>query len=240
LKFDAQAILPPVAVKDLPPWITVEPIKPLDRRASDAIAKALPTDRPARVGLLELATARPQIEVKRLALRCLGCLGHFRDVVTALNVNDPMHRQDSWEFCIEQLRAAVGRDAETAAAVRLALEQQYPEQAAALYRMLWGYSNKDLEGPEGAKYGEDKILVEALDDNTLAVRVLAIWNLTEITGFGRGQTYRPEQTAARRQSSTRRWRERLDAKEIRHKAPEERSGAAAGEKLPPPLPGSVP
>ena len=60
---------------------------------------------------------------------------------------------------LDELRAAVGRDAETAAAVRLALEQQYPQQAADLYRMLWGYTDKDLQA------GEDAKLVRGLDDD---------------------------------------------------------------------------
>ena len=206
MSFDAQVTLTPKTVKELPKWITAEPIRFLDRKASAAIAQALKTDRPARVGLLELATSRPQKEVKWLALRCLGCVGQFRDMVAALN--EPVHKLDWADYYIDELRAAVGRDVETAAAVRLALEQQYPQQAATLYRMLWGYSNQDLEA------GEDAKLVQGLkDEETLAVRVLAIWNLKDITGLG--QLYQPEQTAAKRQMATRRWEERLAAKEIR-------------------------
>ena len=82
-------------------------------------------------------------------MRCLGCVGQFRDMVAALN--EPAHKLDWSDYYIDELRAAVGRDAETAAAVRLALEQQYPQQAATLYRMLWGYSNQDLEAGEDAK-----------------------------------------------------------------------------------------
>ena len=128
LGFDAELTGTPIAGKAVPDWITAgEAIRPLDRRASPAIAQALPTDRPARVGLLELATSRPQKEVKWLALRCLGYVGQFRDMVAALN--DPAHRSEWWDYYIPELRAAVARDAETAAAVRLALEKQYPQQA---------------------------------------------------------------------------------------------------------------
>ena len=127
LSFDAQATSAPTAVKELPKWVTAEPIKPLDRKASAAIAQYLTSDRPARVGLLELATSRPQKEVKWLALRCLGCVGQFRDMVTALN--EPAHKLEWSDYYVDELCAAVGRDAETATAVRLALEQQYPQQA---------------------------------------------------------------------------------------------------------------
>jgi hypothetical protein len=111
----------------------------------------------------------------------------------------------------------VARDAETATAVRLALENQYPQQAAALYRMLWGYTDDDLQN------GEDANLVKSLDDETLAVRVLAIWNLKDITGLV-GQYYRPEETPARRQQPKRRWEDRLKAKEIRLRSTDEKAG----------------
>ena len=140
-------------------------------------------------------------------------------------LNDPARKLD-WPEYVDQLREAVARDSESAAAVRLALEKQYPQQAADLYRMLWGYTDKDLQT------GADKDLVKALDDDTLAVRVLSFWNLKELTGLG--LFYRPEQTAAKRQQPTRRWRQRLEAGEIRLKTPEEKAGAAAAEKVAPP------
>ena len=163
------------------------------------------------MGLLELVISQRQREVKWLALRCLGCLGQFRDMVAALN--EPAHRLEWSDYYIDELRAAVGRDADTAAAVRAALEQQYPQQAATLYRMLWGYSNEQLAA------GDDAKLVDGLkDEDTLAVRVLALWNLKDITG--RGQLYQPEQTKAKRQLATQRWQQRLEAKEIRLKTSE--------------------
>jgi hypothetical protein len=212
----------PATSNDLPAWITAEEVGMLDRRASPALARELPTDRLARVGLLELSASRPQKEVKWLALRCLGYVGQFRDMVAALN--DPA-RWLEWPEYVEQLREAVARDAESAAAVRRALEQQYPQQAAALYRMLWGYSNKDLED------GADKALVDALESDTLAVRVLGFRTLHDLTGVG--LYYQPQQTAAKRVQPTVAWQKRLKKGEIRLKTPEEKAGAAAEEKTAP-------
>jgi len=219
IQFNLDAVSEPIASKEMPRWITVDPISALDRRASVAIAAALPVDRLARLGLLELTTTRPQKEVKWLALRCLSYIGQHRDLVTALN---DAARKPDWPDYIDQLREAVARDAESAAGVRLALEKQYPEQAKVLYRMLWGYSNKDLAA------GEDAKLVKALDDDTLAVRVLSFWNLKDLTGVG--LFYRPEQPAIKRQPPMLRWRQRLEAQEIRLKTAEEKADAAAGEK----------
>ena len=158
----------------------------LDRKASPVIAQSLPTDEPARLKLLELVTSRPQSEVKWLSLRCLGYVGQFRDMVVALN---DVAQKSHWPEYIDALRAAVDRDAETAAAVRMALEKQYPQQAAELYRMLWRYTDKQLEFGDNGKGGEDAKLVRALDDDLLAVRVLSYANLKEITG--KGEIYRP-------------------------------------------------
>ena len=186
------------------------------------IAQELQNDVPAKVGFLQLATSKPQKEVRSLALRCLGYTGQFHDMIMVLN--DPLRKLD-WPDYIVELRGAVDRDAETAAAIRMALEKQFPQQAAVLFRMLWGYTDKDLQA------GEDTNLVKALDDNdVLAVRVLGIWNLDNIAGLG-DRYYQPEQPAAKRQQFTRRWKERRDNKEIRFTAAKEKTPAAE-EKTP--------
>ena len=217
--FDGSLVSPPMAVKELPKWVAGDSIVQLDRRASLTLAQTLQTDRPARVGLLEL-TARPQREVRSLALRCLGYLGQFHEMVVAMN--DPTHKPD-WTEYVEQLYEAVARGPESAAAVRQTLEKQYPQQAAALYRLLWGYSDDNLQA------GSDRDLVNGLDDELLALRRLSIWNLQRVTGIGR--IYQPEQTAKQRQPAVQRWEQRLKAKEIRLKTPEERAGASARESV---------
>ena len=70
-------------------------------------------------------------------------------------------------------------------------------------------------------------MVKFLDDEDLPLRVLSFWNLKEITGMG--LFYRPEQTVAKRQQPTQRWKQRLEAKEIRIKTAEEKAGNAARE-----------
>jgi len=177
-----QAAPEATAVKDFPKWITAEPISLLDRKASATIVQsllALPADRPAQRGLMELAEDRRK-EVRWLAVRCLGYVDYFDPLVIILD--DAAFKQD-WSDNIDQLWDAIGRDGETAAAVRKSLENRYPPLAAEMYRMLWGYSDKDLES------GEDKKLVNSLEDENLALRVLSFWNLKEITG--KGQYYQP-------------------------------------------------
>ncbi len=109
---------------------------------------------------------------------------------------------------IEQLRAAIARGPETAAAVREAMEKKFgPEEGAVLYRMLWGYTNQDLEG------GADTKLVQLLDHEKLAFRVLSYWNLHDITALK--LLYQPEQTAVKRRHAVTAWKQRREAGEIR-------------------------
>jgi hypothetical protein len=238
LAFDAQVTGTPTPLKEVPRWIAADgtiramsPREQLDRSAAVAIAQALPTDQPARIKLLELITSRPQKEVKWLSLRCLGYVGQFHDMVAVLN---DATRKTEWPDYIDALRMAVDRDAETAAAVRTALEKEHPQQAAELYRMLWGYTDKQLADGDDGKGGEDAKLVRGLDDDLLAVRVLSYWNLRDITG--KGDVYRPEFTAARRQQPVRNWRKRLDAKEIRFAAAERRTRPPLHENVNTPTP----
>jgi hypothetical protein len=219
--------LPPeiTTSKNLPKW-DAEPISKLDSGASATISQRLlelPPTR-AQLGLMELAEHR-RTEVRSLAIRCLGYLGYFDPMVRVLN--DAASRQ-SWSYrsdrsdsIIDQLREAVGRDVETAVAVRKALDSLYPQEAADMYRMLWGYSDKNLES------GEDEKLVKFLENENLALRVLSSWNLKDITE--KTLSYQPEQTPAKRQQPIQRWKQRLEAKEIRIKTAEEKAGNAARE-----------
>ncbi len=72
VSFNGTLTSAPATSKDLPPWITAERIGMLDHRASVTLAKELPTDRLARIGLLELNASRPQKEVKWLARQMPG------------------------------------------------------------------------------------------------------------------------------------------------------------------------
>ena len=68
--------------------------------------------------------------------------------------------------------------------------------------MLWGY------GATGLKQGgEARQLVDYLDRDELDYRVMAFWNLQNITGMG--LNYRPEYNEAKRRQSILRWQKRL-------------------------------
>lgn len=191
-------------LKAVPPWIEVATISLLDQRASTTVEKELETNRPVLLTFRELAEHR-QREVRSLAQRCLATIGDFQLMVAALD--DP-EQKAVWADYVEQLRAAVQRSPLAAAQVRGAIERVYggPAKAAAgasLYELLWRYQPEGLTADDAAR------LVDYLEHETLAVRVLAYWNLKNITGLG--LYYRPEDPAARRDPAVGKWRERLRA-----------------------------
>ncbi|MEI8373501.1 MAG: hypothetical protein WCJ35_11795 [Planctomycetota bacterium] len=216
----AEADSPPDAVKNLPKWITANTVNELDQRAALSVSQALPADRAASLGLMELTEAR-QKEIRWLAARCLGYLGRFDPMTAALN--DVDFRRE-WPDYIDQLREAITRGPETAASIRQSLEKQYGNESAALYRMLWGYTDKDLEE------GEDARLVKFLAHESPVFRVLAFSNLKDITH--QGLYYQPEATNAKRSPSVQRWRKQQELGRIRFNVPEVKPRSAPAE-LPP-------
>jgi hypothetical protein len=188
---------------DVPKWINTNIVNELDQRAALAVSQALPAERSATLALNELAEDRRK-EVRYLAARCLGYLGQFDPLVLALD--DPDYRIH-WPEYYDELKVAIARGPETAAAIRQSMEKKFSNDAPALYRMLWGYTDRDLEG------GEDARLVKYLDSEVLAYRVLAFCNLLEITH--KGIYYRPEYPAAKRQQAVQRWKQEQRSGNIR-------------------------
>jgi hypothetical protein len=178
-------------------WIVFDTTDSLDRMASARIEDGVAVDSPVLLRLQELAQDRRR-EVRWLALDCLSWLGEFEQLVAMLNDRE---ERLGWADYIDRLRAAVFRDAATAARVRSEMEKQYGPEGASLYEMLWGYGPRELNEEQAAR------LVGYLDHETLAFRVLGFSTLYEITGVG--YFYHPEDSAADRQRSVQRWKERL-------------------------------
>ena len=223
--------IPPVTdhPKDFPKWISsADSISDIDRRASLVMLQSFTPEVPAQQKLLELADAQTRlVEVRRLSVRSLGYIGYFEPMAAALN--DLAYKGGDWsDKYFEWLCEAVKRDPQTAAAVREALEKDYSPQAANLYRMLWGYTDKDLIA------GEDAKLVKNLDDDNLAVRVLAICNLKNITDKDLG--YKPEGSLPLRARVVKLWEQRLEGKEIRNKQTDKKNGSILPEPHPSPPP----
>jgi hypothetical protein len=192
----------PAAEGEFPKWVNAEALSDLERRSTATLEPLLLVDKPGDVTLKELADPHGspdrRREVRSLTMRSLVYLGSYEPCVDALN--DPKEKL-FWPVAMEELRAAIARSPEAAAAIRTTFEKQRSGDASALFRMLWGYSTDDL------KNGAARDLVEAMDNESLDMRVMSFWNLLNITGPGT-HGYRPEdKTAKLRQRGYNAWKE---------------------------------
>jgi hypothetical protein len=195
-----------ISLKELPKWITTNQVTPIDERAARTLYKVL-DDQNTLMKLKELAVDR-RAENRSLAIRCLAHIGQFDEFVEVLNDPD---QYSAWAPYTEAVDAALARSPEMAAKIRAAFEKKAGEKGDELYRMLWGYSTADLESGSGLK------LVEYLDHEDLPFRVLAFWNLKNITGST--LNYRPEVPPMIRKQAVQRWRDRLREGQVVPKQP---------------------
>jgi hypothetical protein len=169
----------------------------MNQLASSELEPLLPLDRPVILSLNERSDDRKS-EVRSLAARCLAHLDSYESLVKEFNDE---RQRSYWTAELDELRAATCRSPKAAAAVRDTLHRFCGNEAANLYRLLWGYSPAQLQE------GSATELVEFLDHDSLSVRVLAFENLRRITN--KTLLFRPETTEARRKSSVQDWHEQL-------------------------------
>jgi hypothetical protein len=112
-------------------------------------------------------------------------------------LNQPKQRL-YWPDHFLALQQIVDRSDVSAAELRDSIQRMDAAHGDSIMRLLTGYSQQQLID------GGDAMLVEMLDSQSMAVRVLAIENLRMITG--RTNFYRAEQeNQARREPSIRTW-----------------------------------
>jgi hypothetical protein len=201
---------------ETPAWVTAEALSTLDRNAVQAIEGMLPPEQFVGLILKELSTHRRR-EVRALAIRSAVYLNNFEPCINALNEKD---EKNQWPTYIEELRAAIARNPETAAAAKNAFDKQRGADGEALFRMLWGYSADDLQNGAAAQ------LVEGLSNDGLDYRVLSIWNLRDITGEP-NHAYYPENLTRQRTASVNTWKDLLRRGKIVPKAVAEATRAKA-------------
>ena len=178
------------------------------RFAAPVIDTGLVANRPIDVQLLELFQGNGRREVKSLVARSGMHVGLFVPFIEALR--DSAQRPN-WDAQIQSLRAAMAQSPESAERIRRTLVEQRGEAAAAdLYEMLCGY-NADQVGrtPEQVKAGAIARLIDWLDQDSLDYRVLAKYDLWEITG--KQLMPNPAGSTSERKLNVRKWRSRLEA-----------------------------
>ncbi len=191
--------------KESPKWVQFNHLSDIDRRASATLAPLVVPGRPLTVSLDELATDR-RVEIRSLVIRSLTHLGQFDRSATALG---DIRMKSYWGGIVKSLQQAIARSSEEATAVSDALTRLPGGREESLFQLLWGYDNQSLQAGAAAK------LVEYLESDKIEYRVLAIENLTQITGSN--LLYRPETSTARRQNAVNRWNQELADGKILYK-----------------------
>ncbi|HMO84392.1 MAG TPA: hypothetical protein PKC18_05650, partial [Lacipirellulaceae bacterium] len=207
----------PTDIGDLPAWISAEPLTGIDRAARDAVYRALAPGEPVSVPLLELSDPRGQgqkLEVRGLAFRSGTYIGQFEPLVKSLaDLGD----RPRWKERIETLRQAIARDPAALPAIAQALAVQRGEKSVSdLLLMLVGFNSQDVGVTrEEVQNGAMVRLINWMDHEDLAYRVLAIHNLNEITGTSYLGGYRPEHLASKRKVGIRFYTDRMERGELR-------------------------
>ena len=190
-----------------PAWIDPQDLGGIDQRASSDLDNELSAKRPAPVVLQELVDRQRsgrKIEVKSLAARCAVYVGIFDSFVEALG--DPDERPAWRPLHIATLRDSLALGPEVATAIREAFIRTRGEKdGVELFRMLWGYSPEELDN------GDREQLVSYLEHERLDYRLLALWNLIDITGYGNASRL---DDPKRMRGLVGRWKQRLKEGEI--------------------------
>ncbi|MCC6491984.1 MAG: hypothetical protein IT424_03075 [Pirellulales bacterium] len=190
----------PEPIEQVPAWVDRDPLSTLERGARDRVAEALLANEPVNLKLLELSDKTGlgrRIEVRTLAERCGTYVGVFDPIVRALG---DVEQKAYWKAQIESLRDAIARDPSSAEAIGAAFAIERGEQAAGdLMEMLLGFDQAAIGTTrEEVKNGSLLRLLRWMENDDLVYRVLALYNVNEITGTNNLGGYRPEHTAQQR------------------------------------------
>jgi hypothetical protein len=193
----------------VPDWIVPPPPveQSLDDSAREGLLGLIDKDEPIERALREATTFR-RPEVAALAAQTLLSLGQA-DIYFGGDgiLSEPKQRQ-YWPEHFKALVASLDRGSETAELLLQSIVKMDAANAKVLYRLLVGYSQKQLVE------GGDEQLVRLLDSESMAVRVLALENLHQITGttlYFRAET----DNRIRRTPAVRKWMVRQQKGDIR-------------------------
>lgn len=198
-----------VPVATVPEWIEEPKAVPgsIEKSARDGLLALVRGNESIELSLREAIDFR-KAEVGALAAQTLVLLDRPDVYFGADGILADVKQKAFWPEHFAALVSAIDRGPQSAAVVREAINQMDAAEASAIYRLLWLFSNPQLEA------GGDELLVTSLDSPNMTVRVLAAENLRRITGTT--LFFKPENnTAPRRSSDIKKWETRLKKQDIR-------------------------
>lgn len=203
---------PPSANATFPDWIDQEPVEQRSEKlfGAPAVEVALQPSRPVEEQLLELYESSRRREVKSLVARSSVYAGLFVPFVEALRDSD---QKASWKMHIDTLRSAMALGPDSAERIYQTLVEQRGQQAADdLYQMLCGYDPSQFASTDEFRNGLGTRLVDWMENDSLDYRVLAVQDMSELTGMRLMSN--PAGAPTERARGVRLWRQRLKDGEI--------------------------
>lgn len=207
-------------LESLPAWIEANPQdgSAIEAGAREGLLALIDAQQPLEMSLREAIQFR-RVEVGALAGRTLLFLGRGDVYFGSDGILNQPRQRNYWPEHYASLLTRVDLSVEAAQALRDKIASMEATDGEALFRLLVGFSQGQLEA------GADAQLVQWLDSPSMAVRVLALENLRQITGTT--LYFKPqEENPIRRSDDINKWEVRLRKGDIRW--PEEQP--AGGEQ----------
>jgi hypothetical protein len=210
-----------------PAWITSGPSLLSEQSAIKELKQGVAPGEPIDLVLEERISDRRR-EVRLLAGRNHPYIGRYAALVARIR-NENENWEDRRRY-IEYLRTAIQIGPAEAKAVHDIVVREFGDGVgAAVYRLLYGYSAKELEGGQLAR------LVDLLSHDSLVLRALSFYNLQNVAprtsqGVPVSFGYKPEDTEVRRRTPTQKWKEKLRTGMILAKETPKRAAPAGTDK----------
>jgi hypothetical protein len=190
--------------KGTPAWLNPElrKIPPsLQRLTRDFETGFLP-DQPVSLSIGTIAKSDRNPKIAELAAKTLALT---RQYPTLVEVLAQVPHDEAVEAAAKGLRAWLTLAPNNVALLQKELSTVYvPAVEDIVLRLLWGYNSDDARSLETSKQ-----LVEWLDSDNLAIRVLAIDQISELTG-GQTMRYRGGMKASERKTIKRQWERHVE------------------------------
>ncbi len=193
-------------------WIASQPMSAPDTIASPKLELQVDDSDAAWTELLGIFNTSKKKEERALAARCSLYVGRFKPFFDSLRDEE---QKLSWEAHILTLRDVMARSPELAKSVKQELvTQRGAAKAEDLYEMLRGYSLQEIGAtPEERRVGALAKLIDWLESDQLDYRVLANYNLEQITG--RRGVFVPAGPERSRETAVAKLRKRLESDDLR-------------------------
>ena len=190
---------------EAPWWFSASTDRPIDQIASEELQREVTAQTADELEAQLLARVKQKpVSTAALAARIRMMLSRFDGLFDSDGVFNRKEMQSFWPFLVSQLPQSLAREEVRVELVK-AIRNASPERAEMILSLLVPPT------PEQLSNGVDKLLVDALSSQYMDERVLAIGQLTRITGKSQG--YHAERPQA---EVVQKWRKLLTKNEIKY------------------------